>query len=161
MVSLGKLCTVDEKGVTFEHPETKEMMHLRPEDSIQAQNEIGSDIMMALDDVVATTIVGNRMQEANERTMRWIHRCDDAHQKKSSQNLFPIVQGGLDKKMRKECAEHFVAMNAPGYAIGGLSGGEEKSKFMEIVAFTANLLPKNKPRYLMGVGFPVDLVLCA
>ena len=160
MVSLSKLSSVNEKGVVFKHPETGEMMDLRPEDSIQAQNEIGSDIMMALDDVVATTTEGDRMEEANKRTQRWIHRCFDAHNKKDVQNLFPIVQGGLDLEMRRDCAEAFVKLNAPGYAIGGLSGGEEKTKFLKVVEFTAKLLPENKPRYLMGVGFPVDLVLC-
>lgn len=79
MVSLAKLCEVDENGVTFEHPNTKETMVMRPEDSMKNQNEIQSDIMMALDDVVASTTGPERMQEANDRTIRWIDRCFDAH----------------------------------------------------------------------------------
>jgi queuine tRNA-ribosyltransferase len=77
------------------------------------------------------------------------------------QNLFPIVQGGLNKQLRKECVEALVARNAPGYAIGGLSGGEEKTQFVEIVHYTAQPLPKDKPIYLMGVGHPVDILVCA
>lgn len=94
MVSLSKLCTITEEGVEFIHPNTNEEMFLRPEDSIHAQNQIHSDICMALDDVVKTTTEGPRMAEANERTIRWIDRCFDAHEKANTQNLFPIVQGG-------------------------------------------------------------------
>lgn len=160
MVSLSKLCKIDENGVEFEHPNTGEMLMLRPEDSMKAQNDIQSDIMMALDDVVCTTTEGPRMAEANERTIRWIDRCFDSHKKPKIQNLFPIVQGGLDEKLRQRCAEALIEKNAPGYAIGGLSGGEEKTSFVRTVNFTANLLPENKPRYLMGVGHPPDLVIC-
>lgn len=162
MVSLAQLCTVDENGVEFEHPNTGASMMMRPEDSMENQNEIQSDIMMALDDVVHTTQTSpERMQEANDRTIRWIDRCFEGHKKQEVQNLFPIVQGGLDKKLRKECVEALVARNAPGYAIGGLSGGEAKTKFVEVVHYTAQLLPKDKPRYLMGVGHPVDILICA
>ena len=161
MVSLSKLCEINENGVTFEHPNTKQILVLRPEDSIKAQNGIGSDIMMALDDVVPTTTQGPRMEEGCERTIRWIDRNIAAHSRPTEQNLFPIVQGGLDKKLRIRCIEALVAKDANGYAIGGLSGGEEKKQFYEIVAFTAKRLPENKPRYLMGVGYPIDILLCA
>lgn len=126
MVSLSKLCEITEEGVSFEHPNTKEMLFLKPEDSIKAQNNIGSDIMMALDDVVKTTTVGPRMEEACDRTIRWIDRNFQAHRKPTIQNLFPIVQGGLDKDLRTRCAKALVERDANGYAIGGLSGGEEK-----------------------------------
>lgn len=116
---------------------------------------------MALDDVVHTLTGPERMKEANERTVRWIDRCFKGHKKPEVQNLFPIIQGGLDKDLRKQCTEELVARNAPGYAIGGLSGGEEKSKFVEVVHYTAQLMPKDKPRYLMGVGDPVDILICA
>ena len=161
MVSLSKLCKIDENGVEFQHPETNELMTLRPEDSIEAQNCIGSDIMMALDDVVQTTTVGPRMEEACDRTVRWIDRNFSAHKNPSTQNLFPIVQGGLDLGLRQRCLDALVAKDANGYAIGGLSGGEEKDHFFSIVAFTAQRLPVNKPRYLMGVGYPIDILLCA
>ena len=126
MVSLSKLCEVDENGVKFEHPNTKEIMFLKPEDSIKAQNSIGSDIMMALDDVIKTTTEGPRMEEACDRTIRWIDRNIAAHNKQDSQNLFPIIQGGLDKNLRERCVDALVQRDANGYAIGGLSGGEEK-----------------------------------
>ena len=161
MVSLSKLCKVTEEGVEFQHPETSETMFLRPEDSIAAQNCIGSDIMMALDDVVQTTTQGPRMQEACDRTIRWIDRNIAAHSKPQLQNLFPIVQGGLDPDLREKCLKALVERDANGYAIGGLSGGEAKEDFFKIVAFTAQRLPENKPRYLMGVGYPVDILLCA
>jgi queuine tRNA-ribosyltransferase catalytic subunit len=161
MVSLSKLCKVTEEGVEFQHPETNEVMFLRPEDSIAAQNNIGSDIMMALDDVVQTTTQGPRMEEACDRTIRWIDRNIAAHRKPLVQNLFPIVQGGLDTQLREKCLKALVERDANGYAIGGLSGGEAKDDFFRIVAFTAQRLPENKPRYLMGVGYPVDILLCA
>lgn len=134
MVSLSKLCEVSEEGVRFEHPNTKELMFLRPEDSIAAQNNIGSDIMMALDDVVPTTTVGPRMEEGCERTIRWIDRNIDAHRKPEVQNLFPIIQGGLDKKLRLMCIEALISKDASGYAIGGLSGGEEKVGLCKLVS---------------------------
>lgn len=126
MVSLSKLCEITEEGVRFEHPNTKEIMFLRPEDSIEAQNGIGSDIMMALDDVVQTTTEGPRMEEACDRTIRWIGRNFDAHQKPDIQNLFPIIQGGLDLELRQRCLDGLIPTDANGFAIGGLSGGEAK-----------------------------------
>ncbi len=161
MVSLSKLCKVTEEGVEFQHPETNEVMFLRPEDSIAAQNNIGSDIMMALDDVVQTTTQGPRMEEACDRTIRWIDRNLAAHQKPATQNLFPIVQGGLELRLREKCLQALIDRNTNGYAIGGLSGGEAKEDFFRVVAFTAQRLPADKPRYLMGVGYPVDILLCA
>lgn len=134
MVSLSKLCEVDENGVKFEHPNTKQIMFLRPEDSIKAQNNIGSDIMMALDDVIKTTTEGPRMEEACDRTIRWIDRNIAAHEKQETQNLFPIIQGGLDKELRERCIKALVERDANGYAIGGLSGGEEKVYFCEPVS---------------------------
>jgi queuine tRNA-ribosyltransferase len=98
-------------------------MFIRPEDSISIQNKIGSDIMMALDDVVKTTTQGPRMEEAMERTVRWIDRNIKANQNPEKQNLFPIVQGGIDFNLRKKCLEKLIKCEANGFAIGGLSGG--------------------------------------
>jgi len=117
--------------------------------------------MMALDDVVMTTTVGERMKIACERTVRWIDRNISAHNRKTEQNLYPIVQGGLDFELRKYCVEELIKRDAPGYAIGGLSGGEAKDDFWKIVSFCTDHLPTDKPRYLMGVGYPEDLVVCA
>ena len=193
MVSLSKYCEINEKEVVFEHPTTKEKMHLRPEDSIKAQNDIGSDIMMALDDVIKTTTSGPRVEEACHRTVRWIDRCLDANRNPEKyfmfnlfgdlrlgvfillkiifrQNLFPIVQGGLDLRLRDICLNELTKRNANGFAIGGLSGGESKLDFVkvnkltktkyQVVSYCTKKLPENKPRYLMGVGFPEDLVIC-
>lgn len=136
-------------------------MFMRPEDSIRNQNEIGSDIMMALDDVIKTTTLGPRVYEAADRTIRWLDRCFQAHNKKDSQNIFPIVQGGLDLELRRKSIEELVQRDANGFAIGGLCGGESKEEFWRVVHFCCERLPKDKPRYTMGVGYPEDLVICA
>eukprot|EP00919_Chromeraceae_sp_WS-2016_P039999 GHVR01095425.1.p1 GENE.GHVR01095425.1~~GHVR01095425.1.p1 ORF type:complete len:144 (+),score=21.47 GHVR01095425.1:4503-4934(+) len=117
--------------------------------------------MMALEDVVKTTTVGPRMEEAMNRTVRWIDRNLAANKNPQQQNLFPIIQGGIDFKLRKKCLEEIIPKDANGYAIGGLSGGEKKTDFFKIVRYCCEHLPENKPRYLMGVGYPVDIVLCS
>jgi len=116
--------------------------------------------MMALDDVVSSTTTGPRVEEAMYRTLRWIDRCIKAHQRPHDQNLFGIIQGGLDPRLRDICLDEFNKRDLPGFAIGGLSGGESKDDFWRIVTQCTSKLPQNKPRYLMGVGFPVDLVVC-
>lgn len=160
MVSLLKLAKITEEGVKFQSPHDGTEMVLTPEKSIELQNIIGADIMMALDDVVSSTTTGPRVVEAAERTLRWLDRCIFAHKRPSEQSLFGIVQGGLDVNLRKVCLENIVKRNLPGYAIGGLSGGESKEQFWKIVTYCTDLLPRHKPRYLMGVGFAVDLVVC-
>ena len=118
--------------------------------------------MMQLDDVVdATHTDPERFEEARHRTVRWLDRCIVAHTQTDKQNLFPIVQGGLDEQKRRECAKELIERNTPGFAIGGLSGGEEKDQFWRMVAASTEILPRNKPRYLMGVGFALDLVVCS
>ncbi|KAH7830747.1 putative queuine tRNAribosyltransferase [Monocercomonoides exilis] len=162
MVSLIDLSTVTEEGVTFTSPlDGKEMM-LRPEDSIHNQNELGADIIMALDDVVPSVMTGPRVKEAMQRTIRWLDRCIAAHKRPNDQCLFAIVQGSLDVELRKDCVNEFLKRDAsiPGYAIGGLSGGEEKDTFIAVVDAVCSLLPPQKPRYVMGVGYPVDIVCC-
>jgi queuine tRNA-ribosyltransferase len=167
MVSLLQLAEITEEGVTFASPVDGTRMLLTPEMSMQLQNQIGADIMMALDDVVSSkTVDAARFTEACHRTLRWIDRCIAAHSRKSDQNLFGIVQGGLDVSdggLRDICLEGMLARDEhlPGYAIGGLAGGEEKDAFWRVVDRCCKRLPKNKPRYLMGVGYPVDLVVCS
>jgi queuine tRNA-ribosyltransferase len=160
MVSLLQLARIEEEGVHFRSPHDGSDMLLTPEYSMDLQNTIGADIMMALDDVVATTTTGGRVEEAMHRTLRWIDRCIDAHKRPRDQNLFGIVQGALDDRLRRECAAGLISKDLPGYAIGGLSGGESKDQFWRIVSLCTDLLPDYKPRYLMGVGFPIDLVVC-
>jgi len=116
---------------------------------------------MQLDDVIKTTTEGPRVIEAQERTTRWLDRCIEAHSKPDIQNLFPIIQGGVDLELRKKSLDDLIARDAPGYAIGGLAGGEDKADFWKVVDFCTDHLPKHKPRYLMGVGYPIDLLVCS
>ncbi|RYO76022.1 hypothetical protein DL766_007697 [Monosporascus sp. MC13-8B] len=160
MVSLLKLAKVTEEGVEFLSPHDGTPMLLTPEHSIGLQNTIGSDIIMQLDDVLVTTSPdARRMREAMERSVRWLDRCIAAHRNPGTQNLFCIVQGGLDLDMRRECCAAMVARGTPGIAIGGLSGGEAKADYCRVVACCTELLPELKPRYVMGIGYPEDLVV--
>ncbi|KAL8774017.1 MAG: hypothetical protein Q9194_004147 [Teloschistes cf. exilis] len=160
MVSLLKLAKVTEEGVRFLSPHDGTPMLLTPEHSISLQNTIGSDIIMQLDDVIATTSPDKaRMKEAMERSIRWLDRCIAAHKHPDRQNLFCIIQGGLDLEMRKVCCEEMAKRDTPGVAIGGLSGGEAKDAYCKVVDNCTNWLPQNKPRYVMGVGYPEDLVV--
>jgi queuine tRNA-ribosyltransferase len=164
MVSLLELAEITEEGVTFISPHDGSRMVLTPEQSIQIQNQIGADIIMALDDVVSSTTTGPRVEEAMHRTIRWIDRCINAHKNPTTQNLFAIVQGGLDTNLRTQCLRELIKRDTPGYAIGGLSGGERKEDFWRVVAQCTDPelgLPQDKPRYLMGVGYAVDLVVCS
>ncbi|XP_055948048.1 queuine tRNA-ribosyltransferase catalytic subunit 1-like [Argiope bruennichi] len=161
MVSLVKLSKVTEDGVNFVSPYDEKEILLTPEKSIDIQNSIGADIIMQLDDVVSSTISGPRVEEAMHRTYRWLDRCIKQHAKPESQNLFPIVQGGLDPELRRQCVAELLKRKVAGYAIGGLSGGEAKEDFWKMVHLSTDLLPKDKPRYLMGVGFQLDLVVCS
>ncbi|KAK5163243.1 uncharacterized protein LTR77_010829 [Saxophila tyrrhenica] len=160
MVSLLKLSQVTEEGVRFLSPHDGSPMLLTPEHSISLQNSIGSDIMMQLDDVIATTSPDHaRIKEAMHRSVRWLDRCIAAHEKPESQNLFCIIQGGLDLELRRECCREMVARDTPGIAIGGLSGGEAKDAFCKVVGTCTQLLPERKPRYVMGVGYPEDILV--
>ncbi|ORY10368.1 queuine tRNA-ribosyltransferase [Clohesyomyces aquaticus] len=160
MVSLLKLAKVTEEGVRFLSPHDGTPMLLTPEHSISLQNSIGSDIIMQLDDVIATTSPDlARMTEAMERSVRWLDRCIKAHKYPERQNLFCIIQGGLDLDLRRRCTAEMVARDTPGIAIGGLSGGEAKDAYCKVVDTCTGLLPEKKPRYVMGVGYPEDLVV--
>lgn len=161
MVSLLKLAQVTEEGVRFESPHDGSTMVLTPEHSMKLQNQIGSDIMMQLDDVVHSSVTGERLEEAMLRSVRWLDRCLVAHTNRSKQNLFAIIQGGLNPELRRKCVAEMIQRDVPGFAIGGLSGGESKDEFWRIIHLTAPLLPENKPRYVMGVGYAEDLVVCS
>lgn len=169
MVSLAALSQVFEKGVLFESPYTGKPMLLKPEDSIRCQNEIGADIIMQLDDVVSSVATDDdRFRIATFRTLRWYDRCVQAHNFPEKQNLFPIMQGALDVSkggLRELCLAGFRCRDRkekriPGFAIGGLAGGESKEEFWKVVDHACQHLPDDRPRYLMGVGYPIDLVVC-
>jgi queuine tRNA-ribosyltransferase len=145
-------------------------MKLRPEDSIKCQNQIGADIIMQLDDVVSSVKTDTqRFQIATLRTHRWYDRCIQAHKNPETQNLFPILQGHLDTSkggLRDWSLAGFrhrdlhSQQRIPGFAIGGLAGGESKDEFWKVVDHACKKLPDDRPRYLMGVGYPLDLVVC-
>lgn len=160
MVSLLKLAKITEEGVLFQSPRDGSEMLLTPEKSIELQNAIGADIIMQLDDVVHTLTTGERVEEAMLRSIRWLDRCIQAHARPQEQNLFPIIQGGLNLSLRERCIEEMVKRDMPGYAIGGLSGGEDKEQFWRLVKFCTDRLPENKPIYCMGVGYATDLIVC-
>nr|CAH8875764.1 unnamed protein product [Trichobilharzia regenti] len=164
MVSLNSLSKVTEDGVLFTSPHNGTEMLLTPEESVgNLQNALGSDIVMQLDHVVHVLTDKETMKEAMERSIRWLDRCIDAHQnQQDKQNLFAITQGGLDPSMRIYCINEMLKRKdkIAGYAIGGLSGGEAKDDFWRIVKLSTEHLPRDRPRYVMGVGFPVDLVVC-
>lgn len=107
-------------------------MMLTPEHSMSLQNSIGADIMMQLDDVISSLTTGPRVEEAMWRSIRWLDRCIASHKNTDRQNLFAIIQGGLNKELRKKCVEEMTKRDTPGYAVGGLSGGEEKNEFWQM-----------------------------
>ncbi|KAK9245036.1 tRNA-guanine(15) transglycosylase-like protein [Lipomyces tetrasporus] len=159
MVSLLKLATITEEGVRFLSPHDGTPMLLTPEHSIDLQNSIGSDIIMQLDDVVHTLTTGQRVEEAMQRSIRWLDRCIAANKHPDRQNLFAIIQGGLDLDLRETCCIEMAKRNTPGIAIGGLSGGEAKEEFCKVVSYCTDLLPRDKPIYCMGVGYAEDMLV--
>lgn len=121
-----------QEGVQFASPHDGSLMMLTPEHSMSLQNSIGADIMMQLDDVISSLTTGPRVEEAMWRSIRWLDRCIASHKNTDRQNLFAIIQGGLNKELRKKCVEEMVKRDTPGYAVGGLSGGEEKNEFWQM-----------------------------
>lgn len=165
LVSLSKFTKITEEGALFSSPFNGEPTMLTPEESISIQHTIGADIIMQLDDVVSSLTTGPRVGEAMERTVRWLDRCITQHEysgKQTTQSLFAIVQGGLDPGLRDQCLEEMIQRKdkVAGYAIGGLSGGEEKDTFWRIIKQCADKLPEDRPRYSMGIGFAEDLLVC-
>jgi queuine tRNA-ribosyltransferase len=155
--SLGELVKVTEEGVRFKSPIDGAVHFLTPEDSIRIQNHLGADIIMAFDECVRQPATPGQTSAAVDRTIRWARRCRDAHGR-DDQMLFGIVQGGTDKGERDRCAAPLLALDFPGYAIGGLSVGEDRALMLETLDHTEALLPKAKPRYFMGLGKPPDLL---
>lgn len=162
MVSLLSLSDVCEEGVRFRSPHDGTEQLLTPEASMLQQRAIGSDIAMALDDVVRPhTTAPARLREATERTVRWIDRCQTVIPRTDpTQALFGIVQGGLHNDLRSVCLDELVRRDLQGYAVGGLAGGEAKEDFWPVIAQCGAALPKNKPRYAMGIGYAEDMLIC-
>lgn len=149
--SLSEMRSLSEEGVTFRSPRDGQMIHLTPERSIQIQNALGADVIMAFDECPPYPASREAIVAATDRTYRWLERCIAAHQR-SDQALFGIVQGGVYPDLRQQAARDLAKLDLPGYAIGGVSVGEPPELIEKIVQATAPLLPEEKPRYLMGVG---------
>jgi len=157
--SLADLRKITEDGVNFHDPKDGKKHFISPEISMEIQEDIGADIMMAFDVCSPYPCTYEEAKKAMEQTHRWLERCFKA-KTNPKQALFPIVQGAFFDDLRKESANIISSFDAVGYAIGGLSVGETKEIMNHFVEFTAPLLPDNKPRYLMGVGTPEDLLDC-
>ncbi len=196
--SLTDINEINEDGVTFRSHLDGKLIDLTPERSMQVQNELGADIIMAFDDCppsaegesgvlglgsgqnekvqsdpvpqtldprpasrheVSVADYPARVKLANERTVRWLDRCVKAHERSDEQGLFGIVQGGTDLLARTWCAQHVTQHDLPGFAIGGVAVGEGYDQIKKVVEHTAPLLPTDRPRYLMGVGYERDILM--
>lgn len=152
--SLGNLRKITEEGVEFRSHIDGSKHFISPEKSIEIQNALGADIMMNFDECIAYPADYEYVKKSTERTTRWAERCKEYHKDWDRQGLFGIVQGGMYKDLREKSARDMVDIGFPGYAIGGLSVGEPKELMYEVLDYTTPLLPKDKPRYNMGVGTP-------
>ncbi|MFO7969837.1 MAG: tRNA guanosine(34) transglycosylase Tgt [Bacillota bacterium] len=157
--SLAKLRNIDEEGVTFRHHLSGALLTMTPEKSIAIQNNLGADIIMSFDECPPFNSDYNYHKKSVERTIRWAKRGKEAHKFSDKQALFGIVQGGPFKDLRQYAIDELTKIDFPGYAIGGLSVGETKSEMYEVLDFLNDKLPEAKPRYLMGVGSPDDLII--
>ena len=155
--SLAKLTRVDESAAVFRSHVDGSLVELSPERAVSVQEALGADIIMALDHVIALPARREAVLDAVRRSIRWAERCRLA-QRRGDQRLFAIVQGGLEEDLRIHCARELAAMDFPGYAVGGLSVGEPPAEMYRILEVTTPHLPNEKPRYLMGVGRPTDLL---
>jgi queuine tRNA-ribosyltransferase len=155
--SLADRAEIIEQGAVFRSHIDGALVELSPERAVAIQEDLGSDVAMVLDHVVALPNEREVVADAMRRSNRWAERCRAAA-KRPDQTQFAIVQGGLDAELRAESAEKLVALDFTGYAIGGLSVGETPAEMYETLSATTPYLPRNKPRYLMGVGRPIDLL---
>ena len=155
--SLQQLTKIRDDGVEFRSHVDGGTHFMTPEDNMRLQTALGADIIMAFDVCPGADASPAEVRRALELTTRWAQRCA-AQPLAPHQRLFGIVQGGLDPELRRISAEQLIELDLPGYAIGGLSVGETQDKMLETAAYTAALLPADKPRYLMGVGMPLDIV---
>ena len=156
--SLSDLRKISEDGVEFKSHLDGSKHMFTPESVMEIENSLGADIIMAFDECCPYPSTYEYAKNSMERTTRWAQRCKEAHKKADKQALFGIVQGSMYKDLREKSAKDLVAMDLPGYAVGGLSVGEPLELMCEVLEHTTQFLPENKPRYLMGVGTPDYLI---
>jgi queuine tRNA-ribosyltransferase len=157
VMSLGHMRRIGEEGVVFQSHVNGDLIELSPEKSVAVQEALGADIIMAFDECAPYPASREYLEESIERTLRWLERCLRA-KTRPDQALFAIAQGGVDLKLRRRSAEATTSFDTPGFAIGGLAVGEPKEAMYPVLELSTRLLPEGKPRYLMGVGHPEDLV---
>jgi queuine tRNA-ribosyltransferase len=158
--SLARLRRIDEDGVRFRSPVDGAQVYLRPEDAMDVQRALGSDIAMAFDDCTAYPASPEQARESMQRSMRWALRCHDHYYRDAAPpgSLFGIVQGGMYEELRLESLAALLQRDFPGYAIGGLAVGEPQAERLRVLDVLGPQLPVDRPRYLMGVGYPQDIV---
>lgn len=156
--SLSDMRKITEEGVYFRNHINGEKLFLTPEKSIQIQNALGADIIMSFDECPSFKESYEYVKKSIERTTRWAERGLKAHDNPEQQSLFGILQGAGYKDLRLQHAHDIISLDFPGYAIGGLSVGETKEEMNEVLEYLTPLMPKNKPRYLMGIGTPDSLI---
>ena len=158
VLSLKERRRIDESGVRFHNPYDGNWYDLTPEISVEVQEALGADIAMAFDECPPHDEDKKYVARSMHRTTRWLDRCIDARRRPDRTSLFGIVQGGLHEDLREQHALELLDRDLDGYAVGGVAIGESKPDMERVTAFTAGLLPRDRPRYLMGVGHPEDLV---
>ncbi|WP_155877699.1 tRNA guanosine(34) transglycosylase Tgt [Desulfuromonas sp. AOP6] len=148
---------ITEDGVFFRHEYSGDDIFLGPKEAMAIENALGADIIMAFDECIPYPATHDYTAKSIKKTLRWAEQCLRSHGR-ADQALFGIVQGSVYEDLRRECAKALTAMDFPGYAIGGVSVGEGLELLKKVVDYTAPFLPENKPRYLMGVGLPEDIL---
>ena len=159
--SLSDLRTISEEGVEFKSHLDGSKHFFSPEKVIEIEEALGADIIMSFDECVEPNATYEYTKQSMERTTRWAVRCKEAHKNTEKQGLFGIIQGGFFEDLRDKSLEDLIKLDFPGYAIGGISVGETKEDFLRILRYTTPKMPKDKPRYLMGVGTPDYLIEAA
>jgi queuine tRNA-ribosyltransferase len=155
--SLDDLVQVTDEGVRFRSPVDGSEHFLRPEDAMRVQENLGADIIMAFDECVRLPAPPERIARAVDRTLLWARRCRAAH-RRTDQILFGITQGGTDRAERERCTRALLEFDFPGYAVGGLSVGEDREAMLSTLGHSTAMLPAERPRYIMGIGKPDDLI---
>jgi len=156
--SLDALRKITEEGVLFSDHRDGRKHFIGPAKSMEIQNAIDADIIMAFDECVKNPATHEEAEAAMDRTHRWLAVCNESHARRDEQSLFGIVQGSMFDDLRRKSVEVVTSFDLPGYAIGGVAVGEERAEIERVVKFTTPLLPVQKPRYLMGVGTPWDIL---